>query len=75
MQEFYKFITCRFVLLNDFRAPSRPSSGVYNCARNIFSDTKRQVINLKNCCIWFVNLFELYDDARTCQRQTQVFVS
>jgi hypothetical protein len=30
---------------------------------------KRQVINLWNCCIWFVNLFELYDDARTCQSQ------
>jgi hypothetical protein len=30
---------------------------------------KRQVINLWNCCIWLVNLFELYDDARTCQRQ------
>jgi len=30
---------------------------------------KRQVINLWNCCIWLVNLFQLYDDARTCQRQ------
>jgi len=27
---------------------------------------KRQVINLRNCCIWLVDLFELYDDARTC---------
>ena len=26
---------------------------------------KRQVINLRNCCIWLVDLFELYDDART----------
>jgi hypothetical protein len=24
---------------------------------------------LANCCIWLVNLFELYDDARTCQSQ------
>ena len=31
---------------------------------------KRQVMNLWNCCIWLVNLFEFYDDARTCQRQT-----
>ena len=31
---------------------------------------KRQVINLWNCCIWLVDLFELYDDARTCQRQS-----
>ena len=26
---------------------------------------KRQVINLRNCCIWLVDLLELYDDART----------
>jgi hypothetical protein len=38
-------------------------------AQNMLSDTKRQVINLRNCCIWLVNLFELYDDAGTCQRQ------
>jgi len=30
---------------------------------------KRQVINLRNCCIWLVNLLESYDDARTCERQ------
>jgi hypothetical protein len=36
---------------------------------------KRQVINLWNCCIWLVNLFELYDDARTCQRQREFRVS
>jgi hypothetical protein len=33
---------------------------------------KRQVINLWNCCIWLVNLFESYDDARSCQHQTYV---
>jgi len=33
---------------------------------------KRQVMNLWNCCILSVNLFELYDDARTCQRQIDV---
>jgi len=26
---------------------------------------KRQVINWRNCCILLVDLFELYDDART----------
>ena len=31
MQQFYKFITLRFVSLNMFRAPPRPSSGTYNC--------------------------------------------
>jgi hypothetical protein len=30
MQQFYKFITWRFVSLNMFRAPPRPSSGAYN---------------------------------------------
>jgi hypothetical protein len=30
---------------------------------------KRQVINLWNCCIELVDLFESYDDARTCERQ------
>jgi hypothetical protein len=39
-------------------------------ARNMLSDTKRQAINLRICCIWLVNLFESYDDARTCQCQT-----
>jgi len=31
---------------------------------------KRQVLNLWNCCILLVDLFESYDDARTCERQT-----
>ena len=30
---------------------------------------KRQVINLWNCCILLVNLFESYDDARTYEHQ------
>jgi hypothetical protein len=28
---------------------------------------KHQVTNLRNCCILLVDLFELYDDARTCK--------
>jgi len=35
----------------------------------MLSETKRQAINLYNCCIWLVNFFELYDDAWTCQRK------
>ena len=31
---------------------------------------KRQVMNLWNCCILLVDLFQSYDDARTCERQT-----
>jgi hypothetical protein len=30
---------------------------------------KRQVINLWNCCILLVELFESYDDVWTCERQ------
>jgi len=30
---------------------------------------KHQAVNLWNCCILLVDLFELYDDARTCERQ------
>jgi hypothetical protein len=35
MQQFYKFITRRFVSLNMFRAPPRPSSGAYNCINSL----------------------------------------
>jgi len=36
MQQFYKFITWRFVSLNMFRAPPRPSSGTYNCINSLW---------------------------------------
>jgi hypothetical protein len=36
MQQFYKFITWRFVSLNMFRATPRPSSGAYNCINNLW---------------------------------------
>ena len=110
-----------YVWLNMFRAPLRPSSGVYNCTRSLWfyrwnvvgrglaglpdhdqqrsnrhaptvkpeapsavvrswwwargapetrwATRKRQVINLWNSCILLVDLFESYDDARTCERQ------
>jgi hypothetical protein len=35
---------------------------------------KRQVINLRNCCIWLVDLFEMYDDARTCKFKNLLYV-
>jgi hypothetical protein len=35
MQQFYKFITWRFVSLNMFRATPRPSSGAYNCGSSV----------------------------------------
>ena len=34
---------------------------------------KRQVINLWNYCILLVDLFELYEDARTCERQKKKY--
>jgi hypothetical protein len=36
MQQFYKFITWRFVSLNMFQAPPRPSSGAYNCINSLW---------------------------------------
>jgi hypothetical protein len=36
VQQFYKFITWRFVSLNMFRAPPRPSSGAYNCTNTLW---------------------------------------
>jgi hypothetical protein len=35
---------------------------------------KCQVINLWNCCILLVDLFESYDDARTCEHQILMFL-
>ena len=36
MQQFYKFITWRFVSLNMFQAPPHPSSGAYNCINSLW---------------------------------------
>jgi hypothetical protein len=36
MQQFYKFITWRFVSLNMFREPPRPSSRAYNCINSLW---------------------------------------
>jgi hypothetical protein len=36
MQQFYKSITWRFVSLNIFRAPPRPSLGAYNCINSLW---------------------------------------
>jgi hypothetical protein len=36
MQQFYKFVTWRFVSLNMFRAPQRPSPGAYNCIHSLW---------------------------------------
>jgi len=36
MQQFYKFITGRFVSVNMFRAPPRPSSGAHTCINSLW---------------------------------------
>jgi len=36
MQQFYKLIIWRFVSLNMFRTPPRPSSGAYNCINSLW---------------------------------------
>jgi hypothetical protein len=36
MQQLYSFITWRFVSLNMFQAPQRPSSGAYNCISSLW---------------------------------------
>jgi hypothetical protein len=36
MQQFYKLFIWRFVSLNMFRAPLRPSSGAYNCINGLW---------------------------------------
>jgi hypothetical protein len=36
MEQFYKFITWRFVALNMFRAPPRPTSGAYKCINSLW---------------------------------------
>jgi hypothetical protein len=36
---------------------------------------KRQVINFRSCCILLVDLFELYDDARSCKHQIEFKIS
>jgi cytochrome b subunit of formate dehydrogenase len=36
MQQFLKFITWRFMSLNMFQAPPRPSSGAYNCINSLW---------------------------------------
>jgi len=33
---------------------------------------KRQIINMWNCCILLVNLFESYDDAQTYEHQSNI---
>jgi len=51
MQQFYKFITWRFVSLNMFRAPSRPSPGAYSCINSLWfyllSQEILQILHIK----------------------------
>jgi hypothetical protein len=44
MQQFYKFITWRFVPLNMFRALPRPSSGAYNYINSLWFYRRNVVV-------------------------------
>jgi len=50
MQQFYKFITWRFVSLNMFRAPPCPSSGAYNCINNLWFYLLSKEVSLVTIC-------------------------
>jgi len=52
MQQFYKFITWRFVSLNMFRAPPRLSSGVYNCIRSLWFYRWSVVVAVLLVVVW-----------------------
>jgi hypothetical protein len=62
-----------YVSLNMFRVPPHPSSGTYNCINSLWfyrwSVGGSSAVGRGLPEVWMVNLFELYDDARTCQRQ------
>ena len=51
MQQFYKFITWRFVSLNMFRVSPRPSSGAYNC---ITSTVNPEAVNAVVSSWWWL---------------------
>jgi hypothetical protein len=59
MQESFKFTAWRLCTAQQVSGVGTPETcwAVY----------KRQAVNLRDCCIWLVDLFELYDDARTCK--------
>jgi hypothetical protein len=58
-----------YVWLNMFWASPRPSSEAYNCTRSLWFYRWREVAGALLVVVWQVELFELYDDARTCKRQ------
>jgi hypothetical protein len=52
MQQFYKFITWRFVSLNVFLAPPRPSSGAYNCINSLWFYRWSEVVAALLVVVW-----------------------
>jgi hypothetical protein len=54
MQLFYKLIIWRFVSLTMFRVPLRPSSGTYNCTRNLWFYRWRVAVGALLVVVWQV---------------------
>jgi hypothetical protein len=52
-----------------FRASARLSLGAYNCTRSLWFYHWIEVARALLVVVWQVELFQLYDDARTCERQ------
>jgi hypothetical protein len=52
IQQFYKFITWRFVSLNMFQAPPRPSSGAYNRINSLWFSHWSVVVAALLVVVW-----------------------
>jgi len=52
LQQFYKFITWRFVSLNMFRSPPRPSSEAYNCINSLWFYRWSVVVAMLLVVVW-----------------------
>ena len=78
VQQFHKSARPRPTTLQPPRSNGKTRGSYCSCTllmmggempETCWATHKRQVIKLWNCCILLVELFESYDDARTCEHQ------